>query len=98
MQIPAEVAKALPPQLDFSKVKSLPRRTDIVYRDNAGYTLMIDNLPWGAAPFSIKRYRVSKTQDLDLIEEKSSTGASFHLSSPLAPDAVELIVLRRRSG
>jgi xylan 1,4-beta-xylosidase len=98
MQIPPEVAKALPPQLDFSKVKSLPRRTDIVYRDNSGYSLTIDNLPWGAAPFSIKRYRISKAENLDLVEEKSGAGSSFHLSSPLAPDAVELIVLRRRSG
>ncbi len=58
--------------------------------------LTIDNLPWGAAPFSIRRYRISKAENLDLVEEKSGAGGSFHLSSPLAPDAVELIVLRRR--
>ena len=98
MQMPPEVAKTLPPQLDFSKVKSLPLRTDIAYRDNAGYSLTINHLPWGAAAFSIKRYRISKTQNLDLVEEKSGMGSSFHLSSPLAPDGVELIVLRRRSG
>ncbi len=96
MQIPPEVAKALPPQLDFSKVKSLPHRTDIAYRDNAGYTLTIDNLPWGAAAFSIKRFRISKTQNLDLAEEKPGAGGSLQISSALAPDAVEFIVLRRR--
>jgi len=98
MQIPPEVAKALPPLRDFSKVKSLPLRTDIIYRDNAGYSLTISNLPWGEAAFSIKRYRISKTQNLDLVEEKSGAGSSFHLSSPLAPEAIELIVLRRRSS
>jgi xylan 1,4-beta-xylosidase len=97
MQIPPEVLKALPPQLDFSKVKSLPLRTDIVHRDNAGYALTIDNLPWGAAEFSIKRYRISKTENLDLVEEKAGKGGSLHLSSPLARDGIELIVLRRRS-
>ena len=35
------------------------------------------------------------SQNLDLVEEKSGEG-SFELSSPLAPDAVELIVLQRR--
>src|ERR1035438_5768880 len=96
MQMPPELLKASPPQPDFSKVKSLPPRTDIVYRDNAGYTLTIDNLPWGAAAFRVKRYRISKTQNLDLVEEKSSAGGRLRLSSPLAPDAVELVVLQRR--
>jgi hypothetical protein len=95
MEMPPELVKASPPQPDFSKVKMLPPRTDIVYRDNAGYNLTIDNLPWGKKPFGAKRYRISKTQNLDLVEEKSGEG-SFKLSSPLAPDAVELIVLQRR--
>ncbi len=95
MEMPPELVKASPPQPDFSKVKMLPPRTDIVYRDNAGYDLTIDNLPWGKKAFSVKRYRISKTQNLDLVEEKSGEG-SFNLSSPLAPDAVELIVLQRR--
>jgi hypothetical protein len=95
MEMPPELVKASPPQPDFSKVKMLPPRTDIVYRDNAGYNLTIDNLPWSKKAFSVKRYRISKTQNLDLVEEKSGEG-SFELSSPLAPDAVELIVLQRR--
>jgi hypothetical protein len=95
MEMPPELVKASPPQPDFSKVKMLPPRTNIVYRDNAGYNLTIDNLPWGKKAFSVKRYRISKTQNLELVEEKSGEG-SFELSSPLAPDAVELIVLQRR--
>jgi len=96
MQIPADVKKALPPWLDFSKMRFLPRRTDIVYRDNAGYSLTIDNLPWGKKPFTVKRYRIDGTRNLDLMEEKSGVGGSLKLSNPLAPDAVELIVLKRR--
>ncbi len=96
MQMPPELLKASPPLPDFSKVKFLPPRTDIVYRNNGGYTLTIENLPWGAKAFIVKRYRISKTQNLELVEERSGTGDSFHLSNPLAPDAVELIVLRRR--
>jgi xylan 1,4-beta-xylosidase len=96
MQMPPDLVKASPPMPDFSKVKSLPRRTDIVYRDNAGYNLTINNLPWGKKAFTIKRYRISQTQNLELIEETSSIGSSLNLSNPLAPDAVELIVLQRQ--
>jgi hypothetical protein len=81
---------------DMSKVKFLPLRTDIVYRDNRGYNLTIRNLPWGSAPFSIKRYRVSKSQNLDLVEESSAKGDSLNLTNALAPDALELIVLKRQ--
>jgi xylan 1,4-beta-xylosidase len=99
MQIPPEVLKAAP-QTDFSKVKFLPPRTDILYRNNAGYDLTINNLPWGPSTFSVKRYRIGKTHNLELVkdsvEEKFGAGGRLHLSSPLAPDAVELIVLRRQ--
>jgi len=78
----------------MSKVKFLPLRTDIVYRDNRGYNLTVRNLPWGSAPFSIKRYRVSKNQNLDLVEERSAKGDSLNLTNALAPDALDLIVLR----
>ena len=74
----------------------LPHRTDIVYRDNAGYDLTVSNLPWGEKAFSLKRYRISSTQNLELVEEKSESGASLKLSNPLPTDTVELIVLERR--
>jgi xylan 1,4-beta-xylosidase len=96
MQIPPAVSKTLPPSLDFSKIQFLPRRTDIVYHDNAGYSLSIENLPWDKKAFSIRRYRIDKTRNLDLVEEKSSVGASLKLSNALAPDALELIVLQKR--
>ncbi len=95
MPLPDAVAKSAPLP-DFTKFKFLPKRTDIVYHDNAGYNLTISHLPWGNKPFSIKRYRISKTQDLELVDEKKSKGDSLHLQSPLAPEALELIVLRRK--
>ena len=95
MEVPPEVLKALPP-LDFSKLRFLPRRTDVVYRDNAGYNLTIDNLPWSKKAFSVKRYRIDKAHNLDLVEEKSGAGGSLKLSNALAPDSVELIVLQKR--
>jgi xylan 1,4-beta-xylosidase len=96
MQAPPDVLKTLPPALDFSKFQSLPRRTDTVYRNNSGYSLTIDNLPWGKKAFSIKRYRIDKTKNLDMVEEKSDAGGSLKLSNALAPDSVEFIVLQRR--
>jgi hypothetical protein len=72
------------------------KRTDIVYRDNAGYSLSIENLPWGKAPFTLKRYRISAKQSFDLVEERSASGASITLSNPLQVDNVELITLQRK--
>jgi hypothetical protein len=60
--MPSELQKMGRPLPDFSKVKFLPPRTDIVYRNNAGYNLTISNLPWGDDAFTIKRYRISKTR------------------------------------
>jgi len=94
MKMPADVLKSAPVP-DFSKFKFLPHRTDIVYRDNAGYNLTISNLGWGDKTFRVKRYRISQTQNLDLVDEKSAVGDSLNLASPLAPDALELIVLQR---
>jgi hypothetical protein len=74
----------------------LPHRTDIVYRDNAGYDLTVSNLPWGKEAFSLKRYRLSATQNLELVERGSGNGGSMRLSHPLPTDTVELIVLERK--
>jgi xylan 1,4-beta-xylosidase len=94
MQMPAELKEPGTPDWDINKYKLLPVRTDIVYHDNAGYNLTINNLPWAKKDFSVKRYRLTKTQDLELVEEKSGTGGSYKLSNPLPPDGIELIVLQ----
>jgi hypothetical protein len=96
MALPPELQKAAPPMPDMSKIKFLPPRTDIVYHDNLGYKLAISNLPWGSGAFSIKRYRISKTQNFELVEDGIGKGSVLNLSNSLAPDAVELIVLTRR--
>jgi hypothetical protein len=95
--MPSELQKMGRPLPDFSKVKLLPPRTDIVYRNNAGYNLtIISNLPWGNDAFMIKCYRISKSENFELAEEKSGAGGSLKLGNSLAPDAVELIVLQRK--
>ena len=76
-----------------SKDRALAPRTDIVYRDNAGYNLTVDNLPWGKRAFNLKRYRLGKTQNLELVEERSGRGGTLKLSQPLPTDSLELIVL-----
>jgi len=96
MQMPAELQEPGAPAFDLNKYKLLPPRTDVVYHDNAGYNLTVNDLPWGKSEFTVKRYRISKTQNFELVEEKSSIGSSFKLSSPLAPDGVELIVLQSK--
>ncbi|MFZ3216128.1 MAG: hypothetical protein WA192_08725 [Candidatus Acidiferrales bacterium] len=96
MQMPPDLVKASPPQPDWSAFKTLPPRKDIVYRDNSGYDLTINNLPWGAAPFNMKRYRISKTQNLELVEERSAMGNSVRLANSLPPDGLELIVLKAK--
>jgi hypothetical protein len=94
MPLPADVAKSAPLP-DFSKFKFLPKRTDIVYRNNAGYSLTVDHLPWGKKPYRIQRYRISDTQNLAPAEAEGKTGngGRLELSGALKPDAVELIVL-----
>jgi len=94
MELPADVARSAPLP-DFSKFKFLPRRTDIVYRNNGGYDLTINHLPWGKNSFRVRRYRISEAQNLDMIDDNRSNGDSLRLQSPLAPDALELIVLER---
>ena len=71
-------------------------RTDIEYRDNAGYNLSVMNLPWGNTSFTLKRNRVSARRSLDLVEERTAAGASLTFSNPLPADDVELIVLQRK--
>jgi hypothetical protein len=94
--MPADLIKAGPAPPDFSKVKFLPARKGVLSHDNAGYTLQIDGLPWGVKGFTVKRYRISATQNLDLIDEHAGSGISVQLSIALAPDTLELIVLQRR--
>lgn len=69
---------------------------NIVYHDNAGYQLTVNNLPSGKSSFKLKRYRISKTQNLDLVEEKTSAGDTVKLDNVMPTDTIELIVLRHQ--
>ncbi len=61
MQMPAELKEPGTPDWDINKYKLLPVRTDIVYHDNAGYNLTINNLPW--AKKGLQRQALSAYQD-----------------------------------
>lgn len=82
--------------VDFASFKFLPRRTDIHYENNAGYSLTIDHLPWGNAAFSMKRFRLTDTQNLALVEEKMGRDGKLKISNPLPPRGLELIVLKEK--
>ncbi len=73
-----------------------PRRTNTAHRDNAGYNLVVNNLPWGNKAYTVKRYRISKTQNLELVEDKSGSGGSFKLTTSFPAGTVDLIVLERK--
>ena len=74
-----------------------PRQSkNIVYHENAGYHLTVSNLPWDKSWFNLKRYRVSKTQNLELIEEKVSAGDTVKLDNAMPTDTIELIILERQ--
>ena len=57
-----------------------------------GYSLELAKLPWGNAPFLLKRYRLDQDQNLTLMEQRGCEGGTLRLAKPLAPPALELIV------
>jgi xylan 1,4-beta-xylosidase len=96
MNMPAELQDPGPPPSDDHRYKYLPNRSDVSYHDNAGYCLTISNLPWGKAAFSIQRYRISKTESLQLVEERTGEGGNLTISHPFPTDTIELLVLRQK--
>ena len=59
-EIPQSYRPPRPPSHVFS---SLERRKDIQYRDNRGYALKVKNLPWAKGESTVKRYRITSSQD-----------------------------------
>jgi hypothetical protein len=82
--------------IDPSTFKFPPIRTGINYSNNKGYSLTVTNLPWGNHPFTIKRYRLTKTEDFALIDQGKGEGGKATLSNPLPPPGMELIVLETK--
>jgi hypothetical protein len=85
-----------PTNVDLSSFKYPPVRTGIRYSNNKGYSLTVSNLPWGNRPFTIKRYRLTKTEDFNLVEQKKAEGATASFSNPLPAPGLELIVLETK--
>jgi xylan 1,4-beta-xylosidase len=77
-------------------VPVLDLRLGIHYADNKGYDLTVNNLPWGQREFSVKRYRTTDKENLDVVGEGSGKGGRFALSNALPPPAIELIVLEQK--
>lgn len=80
---------------DFSKIERLPARK-VEYKNNGGYDLTVENLPWGEKEFTVKRYRLDGTHDWDLVETTEGRGGEWKNSETLAAPAVEMVVLERK--
>jgi xylan 1,4-beta-xylosidase len=93
MPMPQNVVSLL--NTDFSKLKVLPRRTDLPKENPSAYVLRIEHLPWGNVPFTVKRFRISETQEFVLQDEKTAQGGKVELSNALPTPAVELVVLKQ---
>ncbi len=74
-----------------------PRRTNAIAKNNGGYDLRIMQLPWGAAKFTVERFRIDPTHDLTLVDSVAGHGATARVSAVLPPPSVDLIVIRRAS-
>jgi len=73
----------------------LPRR-EVHYENNRGYSIAITQLPWGKGSYTIRRYRIDQTHNLDLTAEESGKGGSTRIEDALPAPAVELIELRKK--
>jgi xylan 1,4-beta-xylosidase len=80
---------------DMSKVK-LPPNRNITYKNNLGYDLTIQNLPWGQKPFTVQRYRLTDTEDLALEPSAEGRGGELKISNALPAPGLELIVLQEK--
>jgi hypothetical protein len=60
-----------------------------------GYTLAIDSLPWGDKKYTVKRYRVSATEDFTETAEAPGKGGKLIIATGLPSPSVELFVLEQ---
>jgi xylan 1,4-beta-xylosidase len=70
---------------------TLPERRALQYSNNGGYDATV-SLP-AAAKYQVKRYRISDSGSLALLDQRVETGSSIRLQAALPPPAVELIVI-----
>jgi hypothetical protein len=70
---------------------TLPERRTVQYAGNGGYDATV-NLP-GPGKYQVKRYRISGSSNLALLDQRIETGPSIRLQAALPPPALELIVI-----
>jgi xylan 1,4-beta-xylosidase len=94
MQPPEGALPKNTPVTDFPKVGSLLARTNIHYKNNRGFHLTVDGLPWGKSAFSVQRYRLTGQEEF-VMQESTGSGSRFDLTDALPPPALELVVVTR---
>jgi hypothetical protein len=70
---------------------TLPERRTLDYVNNGGYDATV-SLP-APGKYQVKRYRISDSGNLALLEQRIETGPSIRLQAALPPPAVELIII-----
>lgn len=59
-----------------------------------GYSLVVNNLPWGKSSFTMRRYRLDAAHDFAFVEQQETAGETFRLTNAISAPAVELLVLK----
>lgn len=70
------------------------RGAEAAATDDGGYDLTVRNLPWGAKPFTVTRYRVDAVSTGVLFGRTRESGGQVRLKAAMAVPSVELIELR----
>jgi len=78
--------------------RGLEPRAGHSYADNDGYELVVTNLPWGDAPYVVKRHRLTESMDFALIEDRTGAGDRVAIARDLPAPGLELLVIESRSG
>jgi xylan 1,4-beta-xylosidase len=93
-EIPAEFRgpRSTPNVLRVFDVTLLERRS-VMYQNNSGYDLTIDNL-MPAREYLVERFRISDDSDFALVDSTTQVGPRVHLQARLPPPGIELVVLK----
>jgi hypothetical protein len=73
----------------------LPRRS-VEYKNNKGFSLRIQNLPWKSGGYVLRQYRIDEANNLTRVQERSGSGDSADITDMLPPPAVELIEIQKK--
>jgi len=73
---------------------ALPPRRSVSYADNRGYDLTIKGLG-GKGRYVVERYRMSASDDFELVDSRKASGPVVHIDGALPAPAIELVVVRQ---